>query len=426
MPSFNFGLQNNVLTIDQIETLINKNIDCAFNNVTNIPQTSLQQITDKAKLPLTVVYSDEVESQSLTEHSDIQFSGLLNGDILRYDGENEIWYNDNLVESGGTGDVTGGENIGASGIGVFSDKVSGSLRFFKLLSLTTGLTLTLDASIIKFSIVDGTTSAKGLLQLATDSESAAAKACNAADPRLTNSRTPTSHATSHKSGQSDVIKLDELGAPTDVTTLNASTSAHGLAPKLPNDASKYLDGTGAYTVPSSSTTSSYKVKNVTDQTINNTTTLTTVLSYSFAANEMGTDKIYEIILKGTYLNDSGTDRTMLVRITFGTTIMWEMTIGSFTDNSNRRGFDLIAEFQNKNVQNSQQLHGEIKMGDADAPTVGIGHAGDDEISTEEVIAGTSSETTNSTSKVFKIEVQHSTASSSITFTRTSSYIREKI
>jgi hypothetical protein len=57
------------------------------------------------------------------------------------------------------------------------------------------------------------------------------------------------HASTHMSGGSDPIKLDELAAPTDVTTLNVSTTAHGLTPKLPNDATKYLDGTGAYSVP---------------------------------------------------------------------------------------------------------------------------------------------------------------------------------
>jgi len=38
-------------------------------------------------------------------------------------------------------------------------------------------------------------------------------------------------------------------ALTDVTTANASTTKHGFAPKYPNDATKYLDGTGAYSVP---------------------------------------------------------------------------------------------------------------------------------------------------------------------------------
>ena len=36
---------------------------------------------------------------------------------------------------------------------------------------------------------------------------------------------------------------------TDNTTGNVSTTAHGYAPKLPNDATKYFDGTGAYSVP---------------------------------------------------------------------------------------------------------------------------------------------------------------------------------
>lgn len=76
-------------------------------------------------------------------------------------------------------------------------------------------------------------------------------ACQGNDSRLSDSRPPTAHATSHKSGGSDTIKLDELATPTDVTTLNVSTSAHGLTPKLPNDAAKFLDGTGAWVNPAS-------------------------------------------------------------------------------------------------------------------------------------------------------------------------------
>jgi hypothetical protein len=60
---------------------------------------------------------------------------------------------------------------------------------------------------------------------------------------------PTAHAASHKSGGSDLIALDTLGATTDVTTLNASSTAHGLLPKLSNVATQYLNGTGGWTVP---------------------------------------------------------------------------------------------------------------------------------------------------------------------------------
>lgn len=38
----------------------------------------------------------------------------------------------------------------------------------------------------------------------------------------------------------------------DVTTQNVSITKHGFAPKAPNDATKFLDGTGAYSAPSSS------------------------------------------------------------------------------------------------------------------------------------------------------------------------------
>ena len=37
-----------------------------------------------------------------------------------------------------------------------------------------------------------------------------------------------------------------------ITTNDVSTTKHGFAPTLPNDATKYLDGTGAYTVPAGS------------------------------------------------------------------------------------------------------------------------------------------------------------------------------
>lgn len=69
------------------------------------------------------------------------------------------------------------------------------------------------------------------------------------DPRFTDARTPTAHAPTHKSGGTDAIKLDELAAPTDVTTLNVSTTAHGLTPKLPGNTTTFLRGDGTYTVP---------------------------------------------------------------------------------------------------------------------------------------------------------------------------------
>ncbi len=52
------------------------------------------------------------------------------------------------------------------------------------------------------------------------------------DTRLSDDRTPLAHATSHKSGGSDAIKLDELATPDDNTNLDATTSLHGLFSKV--------------------------------------------------------------------------------------------------------------------------------------------------------------------------------------------------
>jgi len=76
--------------------------------------------------------------------------------------------------------------------------------------------------------ITGTLSAQTDLQTALDAKAA------------------TTHATSHKSGGSDAVKLDELAAPTDVTTLNASASAHGLMQKYPGGTSTFLRADGSF------------------------------------------------------------------------------------------------------------------------------------------------------------------------------------
>lgn len=70
------------------------------------------------------------------------------------------------------------------------------------------------------------------------------KVITSTDSRLINARTPTAHATTHKSGGTDVIKLDELDTPTDITTLNASTTSHGLLLKAVAPSANLLNVVG--------------------------------------------------------------------------------------------------------------------------------------------------------------------------------------
>lgn len=66
---------------------------------------------------------------------------------------------------------------------------------------------------------------------------------------LADAQTPLAHKTSHQSGGSDAVKLDDLAAPDDNTDLNATAGAHGLLPKLSNNANEFLNGAGGYSVP---------------------------------------------------------------------------------------------------------------------------------------------------------------------------------
>lgn len=62
---------------------------------------------------------------------------------------------------------------------------------------------------------------------------------------------PIVHALNHKSGGADAIKLDELAAPTDVTTLDASTTKHGLMMKYPGGTTNFLREDGTFAAPTS-------------------------------------------------------------------------------------------------------------------------------------------------------------------------------
>lgn len=59
------------------------------------------------------------------------------------------------------------------------------------------------------------------------------------------------HADSDTGG---LIRLDTIAAPTDSTSLDASTDLHGLLPKLSGTVTEFLDGTGAWSTPSGSST----------------------------------------------------------------------------------------------------------------------------------------------------------------------------
>jgi len=80
---------------------------------------------------------------------------------------------------------------------------------------------------------------------------------------LTGPVTSVGNATTIASG----VVTEAMQVLADNTTQDVSTTKHGYAPKAPNDATKFLDGTGAYSTPSSTSTTS----SITNDTTTNAT-----------------------------------------------------------------------------------------------------------------------------------------------------------
>lgn len=121
------------------------------------------------------------------------------------------------------------------------------------------------------------------------------------DSRLSDSRSPTSHATSHKSGGSDLIKINELAAPTtNISGTNSTTSANGTLRVLSGVATEYLDGSGAWSVPPVTSIGSVGAAkaNVTSKSGNGTTKIFTI------AHGLGTTPAVAVV-KPTSINAFG-------------------------------------------------------------------------------------------------------------------------
>lgn len=88
---------------------------------------------------------------------------------------------------------------------------------------------------------------------------------------------------------------------TDVTTNNVSTTAHGFAPKAPNDNTKFLDGTGAWSVPSAGAAAA--------NTLTGTTLASNVVNSSLTS--FGTSPSFTTPLLGTPTSGTLTNCTGL-------------------------------------------------------------------------------------------------------------------
>lgn len=108
---------------------------------------------------------------------------------------------------------------------------------------------------------------------------------------------------------------------TDITTGNVSTSNHGFTPKLPNDATKFLDGTGAYTVPTGSGTSKIAfVTTAVTLTAGGGNPETTIVSVTIPAGTLSTaNAIKGKVFMSDMVGKSSDEGTLTFKLKYGGT-----------------------------------------------------------------------------------------------------------
>jgi len=134
-------------------------------------------------------------------------SGVIEG-IRTQIGDGEAVVRDGSTLSGGEGGGGGGAPADAAYVVATSHADLTNERV-----ATSSPSITVDASVagqLRWTVATASTAAPGIVELATSAETTAGLAVQASDTRLSDARSPTTHASSHSSGSSDPITVTSL------------------------------------------------------------------------------------------------------------------------------------------------------------------------------------------------------------------------
>jgi hypothetical protein len=235
---------NELLFAGVSQAITNKTINAAANSITNIADANIMTGAAIAWAKISKAGS------GLGDIANVDLTGLANNYSIRWDASVSKW----VVYSVATaiGESNTASNVGTAGVGIYKQKTLVDLQFKKINSGSSSVTVTDDPtnSKVDIDVVDATTTLKGKVRLAPSGDTTTGTVVQATDARLTDARPPSTHATSHKNGQADVIKINEFGAGTaNVTTTTTTVSANGTAPMLPNNSQLFLNGVGNWSEP---------------------------------------------------------------------------------------------------------------------------------------------------------------------------------
>jgi hypothetical protein len=157
-------------------------------------------------------------------------------------------------------------------------------------------------------------------------------------------------------------------------------------------------------------------RNNTQLDIAGTIAETTIYSKTIPANTLGTSKVLRCTLDCDYLNNSSNTRTIIIKVKYGATTMWQDTTNTIAVDVSRHALTIDFRLASAGATNSQVLTGKATMSDPGGATAGFGDFADDEIMTDTNFAGTAAEDSTA-DKTLDITVTHSSTEANISLRR---------
>lgn len=151
------------------------------------------------------------------------------------------------------------------------------------------------------------------------------------------------------------------------------------------------------------------------QQVVSSSTETDVFTYTIAAGFLGATGALRLTIIGTYLNNSGGNRTLTVKIYLGSTVMYTVASANIAAAAGTRGFRMTCIMGNRNNTAVQDVGGDMAITTNplfSSATALVGTM---------TLYGTATEDTTS-SKVFKVSVTHSAIDASLEFDLQQAYL----
>ena len=147
-------------------------------------------------------------------------------------------------------------------------------------------------------------------------------------------------------------------------------------------------------------------RDVTETEVVNTTTQTSIYSFSVSADTFGTTKILRTTIRGEYFNNSGANKTLTWRIKLGATTMFAHTTGAIGTKTSTRSWSLIFDIAAINSDAIQKLVGVLFLDDGTSVTTGFGNIQGFEADAVGTLGGDATEDTTG-ALTLDVTIQHS-------------------